>query len=109
MAEIACEFHLFVADLRDFGDGAVEIFFHQVAHGVELHAYLVDLVLAGCPSEATAEEGSCANRGSGFQKPAAVHGMETHDCFLQRGSAGAEIKSGSIIRGRRNQRSKTLL
>ena len=108
-AEVSCEFHFLVPDLRDFGDGAFEIVLHQVPHRVELDGDLIDLVLAGCPSEATAEQGGCADGRCGFQKGAAIHGMETHDCVPPRDSAEAETKSASIIRARRNQRTKTLL
>ena len=43
-AEIPCELHFLVANLRDLGDGAVEIILHQVADGVELHSDFIDLV-----------------------------------------------------------------
>ena len=51
-AKIACEFHLFVAHLSDFRDCAFKVLFHQVSHGVELHAHLVNFVSARGPSQA---------------------------------------------------------
>ncbi len=54
-AEVSGKFHFLVADLRDLGDGAVKVGFHLVAHGVELHADLIDLVVGGSPTQAAGE------------------------------------------------------
>src|ERR1019366_3128141 len=51
---VSSKFAFLVAYFGDLGDGAVEVVFHQVAHGVQLYADLINLVIAGGPTQAAA-------------------------------------------------------
>src|SRR5712672_1153671 len=67
LAEIAGKLHFFVAELRHLGDGAVEIVFHKVAHGVKLETDAIDLVSFRGPGRTRGGQGSsdgCANKSS---------------------------------------------
>jgi hypothetical protein len=44
MVEVAGEFDFLVANLRNLGEGALEIGLHGIANGVELYAYSFDFV-----------------------------------------------------------------
>src|SRR6202140_5833778 len=87
--------------MRDLGEGTVEVGFHLVAHGVNLHADFFDFGLGGGPAEATGQKGCGGCSGCGFKKRAAVHGMQTHDGVPPMAPLGAEVESRSIIRGSR--------
>ena len=66
-AEIAGKLHFFVAELRHLGDGAVEIVFHEVAHGVKLETDAVDLMSFRGPGRTRGGQGSgngCPNKSS---------------------------------------------
>src|SRR5712672_1425333 len=67
LAEIAGKLHFFVAELRHLADGAVEIVFHEVAHGVKLETNAVDLMSFRGPGRTRGGQGSgdgCANKSS---------------------------------------------
>src|SRR5208283_1479152 len=71
MVEKARELDLFVTDGGDFGDGALEVAFHEFADGIKLHANFFDLMRGG---EALGGKGSQNSSGDGsFQKSSAVH------------------------------------
>src|SRR5258707_3503083 len=67
LAEIAGKLHFFVTELRHLGDGAVEIVFHEVAHGVELETNALDLMSFRGPRRTRGSYGSgdgCPNKSS---------------------------------------------
>src|SRR5882757_1866798 len=67
LAEIAGKLHFFVAELRHLGDGAVEIVFHKVAHGVKLETDAIDLMSFRSPRRTRGGQGSsdgCPNKSS---------------------------------------------
>src|SRR5258707_14558149 len=67
LAEIAGKLHFFVAELRHLGDGAVEIVFHEIAHGVKLKTDAVDLMSFRGPRRTRGGQGSgdgCPNKSS---------------------------------------------
>src|SRR5262249_54466519 len=95
-SEVAGKLDFFVADLCDFGDCPLEVILHQIAHGIELDAHLLDSVFAGGPTEARGEQGCGGCSARYFQKITTVYGMKTHDRVSSSGSVGAEISSGEL-------------
>jgi hypothetical protein len=65
-AEVSGEFHFLVADLCDLGDRTVEVVFHQVAYGVELHTDFFDAVFRGGPAEFIGEKRGGGDGGRGL-------------------------------------------
>src|SRR5712671_7148146 len=67
LAEIAGKLHFLVAELRHLSDGAVEIVFHEIAHGVKLETNAVDLMSFRGPRRTRGGQGSadgCPNKSS---------------------------------------------
>src|SRR5712675_1291211 len=67
LAKIAGKLHFLVAELRHLGDGAVEIAFHEVAHGVKLETNAVDLMSLRGPRRTRGGQGrgdGCSNKSS---------------------------------------------
>src|SRR6266403_1547685 len=65
--EIAGKLHFLVAELRHLSDGAVEIVFHEIAHGVKLETNAVDLMSFRGPRRTRGGQRSsdgCPNKGS---------------------------------------------
>jgi hypothetical protein len=71
--KISSEFDLLVADRGNFGQSAIEISFHLVAHGIELQANSIDLVVRRSPADAAGEERGCSNRRGTLKERAAIH------------------------------------
>src|SRR2546423_3963897 len=77
MIEVPGEFYFLVTDGGDFGESALEIRLHQVAHAVELNAELIDFMFSRGPANFVREQGGGADGSGSFKKAAAIH----HDVF----------------------------
>ena len=91
--EISGELDFLVADRGNFGQSAIEVSLQLIAHAVELHAELIDLVVRRSPAHATGEQRGCGNRRGGLKERAAIHHGISSGVGSERGPLYARKRS----------------
>src|ERR1700689_2796393 len=98
--KISGELDLLVADRGHLGQSTVEISLHLVAHAVQLHADLIDLMVRRGLANSVGEQGGRRNRGGGLKERTAIHHrifsdvVRNPDHYTQEAALGAPQSDG---------------
>jgi hypothetical protein len=79
--EISRKFDFLIADRGNFSERTVEVSFHEVAHTVQLHAEVFDLVVRCGPANSARQQRSSGNGGGGLKERTAIHHGISPTCF----------------------------
>ena len=88
--EVSGEFDFLVANRGNFGQSAIEVSLHLVAHAVELHADLIDLVVRRGPANSAGKQRGGGKCRGGLKEGAAIH----HGVFSWLGYECAPLYAG---------------